>query len=147
MKAISHINSGNCPKCEEILNAFGGTYSPLKCWFKDVQKKYSHVHVSCAGRCKKDQINVNLSGFSDASFGKSPHNYNPSFAIDLFITHPMYPGELYPVNMFNEIVKDTLVDWIEWYGIKGSKYYELPHFQVKDWKKIVIDEKIKLIYS
>ena len=39
MKKISHTNNGNCQKCEEILNSFGGTYPYLKQWFIEKQKE------------------------------------------------------------------------------------------------------------
>lgn len=141
-----HINSGNCQKCEEILNKYGGTHKKLKEWFKDKQSKNYSLHCSCSGRDRIAQNLNHVNGNSNAEFGKSPHNYKPSLAIDIFFTDARYPNDIYPIKLFEEIM-ESLDEGLEWFGSKESKYYELPHIQLKNWKTLIKDDKLELIIT
>lgn len=76
-----HIAGDNCPLCDEkLLKA----HSYLAQWFQRVKDKYPEIHVSWAYRDKDAQEAAYSSGRSLAEFPKSPHNKEPSMALDLF---------------------------------------------------------------
>jgi hypothetical protein len=146
-----HVNSGACDKCVAILDSFPGLHAGLRNWFLDLQKKDPTAHVSCAGRGKKAQEEAFAAGTSRAHFGQSAHNYNA--AIDIFrLTADSQLS--YERSWFDHVIGKAVqtqnehpapVFKIEWYGQKGSPYFELPHCEVKDWKELVAQGKQKLV--
>ena len=36
-------------------------------------------------------------------------------------------------------------DFLNWYGMPGSKFYELPHIEVKNWKDLIFTNKVSII--
>ncbi len=135
---VRHTNNGDCPKCEEILNRFAGCHPMLVDWFVQLQRKHPDAHISCAGRGRKDQEDAKKRGASKASYGESAHNYN--MALDLFKMHQS--GAEWPRDWFNEVVGKTLPGWLTWYGAPGSKFFELPHVEVTNWRS---DQRKKLV--
>jgi len=73
---------------------------------------------------------------TQARAGESAHNYNPSAAFDIaFITLGKkldWSKENFK-NFANIIVR--IQPLVEWGG--GWKFTDLPHFQLKDWRKYV----------
>lgn len=71
---------------------------------------------------------------TNAKAGQSPHNYQPSLAFDVaFIT--LSKSLDWSPNLF-KLLADLLKEIderIEWGG-EWSKFKDLPHFQVRDWK-------------
>lgn len=140
--APRHINSGSCPRCALIFDGFAGFHSGLRNWFVELQKKDPSAHISCAGRGKALQEEAFASGTSKAHYTQSAHNYNA--AIDLF----RLTGESllsYDRAWFDAVVAGAVKRHNDdpnktfsllWYGTKGSPYFELPHIEVKDWKKL-----------
>jgi hypothetical protein len=128
----THVNNGNCPKCEEIIDKYPGCNPLLVDWFIQLQKRFPDAHVSCAGRGKKDQDDAKKRGASRAGYGESSHNYNQ--ALDIFRLHAN--GAEWPKEWFNTVVGNNLPEWIEWYGKPNSRFFELPHIEVKAWRSI-----------
>lgn len=134
---VKHINDGNCSKCEQIFNRYPGFHQGLKDWFKALQKEVPEAHISAAGRGKSEQEEYFKKGTSKAHYGQSAHN--KSAAIDLFKLHQN--GAEWPKSWFIGSIKPRLdihnssADFkIKWYGEPGSSFFELPHFEVADWK-------------
>lgn len=134
-----HIDNGSCQKCREIIERYPGFHQGLLKWFQNLQSNMKTVHVSCAGRGQMDQEACFIRGASDAHWTKSAHNWN--CALDLFHNEK---GNLYPATMFKEI-ELFVTDWIEWYGAKGEKYLEQPHYQVSGWHDLADKNLIKLV--
>lgn len=143
MPKIIHINSGSCPKCELIFNAYPGFHQGLKDWFIALQKKNPESHISCAGRGKKDQELFFKQGNSKAHYGQSSHGF--SLAIDIFKLSLTNQAE-WPRDWFDTVVLSAVDSHnhatnktfeINWYGKKGSAFFELPHCEVKNWKELV----------
>lgn len=142
---VKHTNNGDCLKCEEIFNRFPGFHQGLKTWFKQIQKNNPDAHIAAAGRGKVEQEQYLKAGTSKASYGKSAHNWN--CAIDIFRMHQN--GAEWPKSWFSEVIEKAVDEHnktatfkITWYGKPGSKFYELPHCEVSDWKK---DTTLKLV--
>lgn len=124
-----HNNAGYpCPKCEQILKKYPGIDATLYNWFKFNAERVPFIHVSEAGRGRAKQEAFKKEGSSRASYGQSAHNYN--MALDIFFQvngKLSYDRSLYAkISIFPEIV---------WYGAPGSKFPELPHFEIKGWRE------------
>ena len=139
--AVKHVNNGKCPKCQEIFNTYEGFNTDLRAWFESLQDSHPSAHISCAGRGKAKQEEAVAKGASRAHYGESAHNFN--CAIDLFV---MQVGvDLYDRKWFMEIIEPNLEPFLNWYGKKGAKFYELPHIEVLDWRDLVKQGLAKLV--
>lgn len=145
---VRHSNTGTCEKCEEVFNKFPGFHEGFKSWFQQVQKSNPDAHISCAGRGKLEQEEYFVKKTSLAHFGQSSHNFNA--AIDIFRLHQS--GAEWKRDWFESAIKPSLDSHnavatfkIKWYGEPGSKFFELPHFELHEWKQMVKDEKLKLV--
>lgn len=127
---LKHENSGNCIKCDEIFNKYPGFHPGLKFWFQRLQQNNKDAHISCAGRGEIEQEACFNRGTSRAHYGQSAHNYN--LAIDIFQLQDAIA--VWNAGWFNKVVKPTLLPSLEWYGMPGSRFYELPHVEIKGWK-------------
>jgi hypothetical protein len=139
---MKHENNGACPKCKEIIDRYPGFHPGLREWFESLQKELPEVHTSEAGRGAARQFECLKSGASKAKFGKSAHNYNA--ALDLFELSGDIKN-IYEKKWFNEKLAPRLKDSIEWYGKKGAPFFELPHVELKGWRQLVKDGKLKLV--
>lgn len=131
---MKHLNSGHCDKCHAIIVRYPGFYEPLIEWFLDFQMRHPEAHVSCAGRGRLDQEAFYHRGVSQAKYGESAHNYNA--ALDFFeMTGDM--RSIYEESWFASVLRPNVPSWLEWYGEKDSEYPELPHVEVRNWRKLV----------
>lgn len=139
---IRHENNGFCKKCQIIIDTYPDFNPELREWFEELQFDHNEAHTSCAGRGRVDQESLFERGATRAHFGESAHNYNA--ALDLFA---IISGEntIYPVAWFNNILSPKIPDWIEWYGRRGSRFYELPHVQLKNWKQMKKDGLLLIV--
>lgn len=142
---VKHLNlKSGCLKCKEIFDRYPGFDAYLRSWFNDLQKAYPEAHISCAGRGKKEQEECFLKGTSNARWGQSAHNYN--LAIDIFRLE--VTGASWSRTWFENVVYPALkdkLDKLDWFGLPGSVYFELPHVQVKNWKALVSSGTLKLV--
>lgn len=127
---MKHENSGQCIKCGLIFNKYPGFHVGLKSWFMSVQKKMPIFHVCDAGRGKIDQEIYFARGATKAHFGESAHNFN--CAIDSFF---LIDGKYSLDKKLYDEVSKSLTSGIEWYGAAGSAFFELPHFQIANFKE------------
>lgn len=134
-----HQNNGHCEGCQGIFNKYPGFYEPLKEWFMGLQVIHPKVHISCAGRGGIEQAKFKLIGLSRAEYGESAHNWNA--AIDIFLNQK----NIYDNNWFYAHIPPSLPPEFNWYGSKDSKFYELPHIEVRDWKELAKIGELKLI--
>lgn len=136
-----HVNNGKCEKCQDIFEAYPGFHVGLKAWFEGLQKKDPSAHISCAGRGKVDQEAALASGASKAHYGQSSHNFNA--AIDIFrLTQagaswdrPWFRDSVGTAVYKHNANPDKKFD-INWYGMPGAKFFELPHVEVDGWKDL-----------
>lgn len=122
-----HLNYKSCPKCDEFLKVADAR---LKKWFTAQKEKDPSLHISCSVRDKATQTAALASGASKAAFGKSPHNYSPALALDLFW---IIDGKAIFEKSKYETLAKTMPKDIEWGGAWVS-FQDMPHFQVKNWK-------------
>lgn len=123
------------------MRRYPGFLPVLWAWFSSLQAKVKDAHISCAGRGKAEQEACFKAGTSRAHWGESAHNYNAAF--DLF---RLTMGKLsYEVPWFREIIGPKIPKGFTWYGAPGSKFSELPHVELTNWKTLglplVDDEK------
>lgn len=139
---IKHQNNGQCLKCVHIRNQYEFFYVPLWAWFVDFQRTHPEAHISCAGRGMVDQEAAYQRKATRARWRYSSHNYGA--ALDLFV---ITPGEsnIYPVAWFNQVLSPELPAWINWYGRKGSPFFELPHVEISDWRDLVASGDLQLV--
>lgn len=133
-----HKNGVNpCPKCLELFNKYPNFNQLLQTWFLRKQAELGTCHISEAGRGYAAQEAAFKSKASRAHYGASAHNYNA--ALDVFFIDSN--GKLsYDKSNYVALVLD-LPNVINWYGKKGSAFYELPHFELNGWKSM----KLKLV--
>lgn len=138
---MKHTNNGKCDKCKEIFEKYANFNPKVRSWFVMFQAKHPEAHISCAGRGSADQAAAKAAGASRASFGESAHNWNA--AIDLFV---LLPGkDLYDKTWFKEVVAPEVPFFLNWYGTPGSSFYELPHIELRDWRKLKVTEMLALV--
>lgn len=143
---MKHENNGKCPKCKALFDAFPDFNKNLRSWFIMFQAKHPEAHISCAGRGAADQMAALAAKASRAKFGESAHNYN--CAIDLFVMdHKNYPNNIYPKKWFETVLAPEIPYFLNWYGDKGSKFYELPHVEVRDWRGLRSQGLAQLVES
>lgn len=137
-----HVNSGDCPRCNEIMDRYPGFYPLLRSWFKAFQSRHPEAHTSCAGRGELDQEAAVINRTSHAHWGESAHNYNA--AIDFF---EMRDGaiNIYERDWFTTVLEPELEPWLTWYGKPGSPYYELPHVESTYWRMLVANGVLRLV--
>lgn len=131
--ALKHVNSGACAKCNEIMARYPNIYQPLRDWFKGFQAEHPEAHISCAGRGRDDQDMLFRRRASRAKYGQSAHNYNA--ALDIFELTSVQK-DIYETKWFIDVLSKEIPDWMTWYGWPGSKFYELPHVEVENWKEL-----------
>ena len=136
-KPAKHTNNGKCEKCQLIFDKFPGFHQGIREWFKQVQANHPETHISAAGRGKLEQEEYFNKKTSNAHYGQSAHNYNA--AIDIFKLHDT--GAEWPKTWFQAVIKPAIDAHnavanfkIKWYGEPGSKFYELPHCELAEWK-------------
>lgn len=138
-----HQNNGKCPQCAKIFDRYPGFHLALRFWFEDFQSKHPEAHISCAGRGEIDQEAALIKKASKAHWKESSHNWNA--AIDLFEMAGEKIGDIYEVKWFFEVLFPNLPDWLKWYGAPGSKFKELPHVEVANWKALTENGLLKLV--
>lgn len=137
---MKHENSGHCLKCDEIFKKFPDFNYDLYTWFIIVQAKYPELHISCAGRGRIEQEECYHRGASRAHYGHSSHNYNA--AIDTFFLI----NDQYNLDKQQYLkIEPEIPNFIEWYGKKGAQFYELPHFEIVDWRGRVVKGLLRLV--
>lgn len=139
---MKHENNGRCLKCQQILNRYAGFETTLRAWFEDLQAKLPEAHISCAGRGKQDQEMLFQRRASKARFGESAHNYNA--AIDIFENQGK-PLDIYEVKWFKQVLAPHIPPWVKWYGEPGSRFWELPHVELRDWRELSKQGILRLI--
>lgn len=138
---MTHQNNGECPKCAEIFNKYPKFEPKLRGWFIFFQSKYPEAHISCAGRGHAEQETKKLEGRSNASYGKSAHNYN--CAIDIFVQLPK--TDIYDKKWFANKVAPEVPFFLNWYGSPESDFYELPHIELREWRKLRTSGMVALV--
>lgn len=128
-----HKNNGSCPKCFQLLNRYPPKSKKLFNWFFELQEKNPDAHVSCGGRGREAQNELFLKKATRAQWGESAHNYN--CAIDIF--EQTEDGKYQLDKVWFARVLGELPRWLMWYGKPDSKFYELPHVELKHWREIV----------
>lgn len=132
-----HQNTGKCPACQDFLKL---ARPELKAWFEPEQDADPSLHISCATRGRADQENDFTAGKSRAHYGESPHNYYPSWAIDLFF---ILGGNASWVMSKYQALASRVPAWITWgadWNHNGrtddEKFKDGPHFEVTGWKRL-----------
>lgn len=135
-----HQNNGFCPRCQLFLES---AHPDLRAWFEPEQEADPELHISCSVRGSRDQQEALERGASKASFGKSPHNYETSWAIDLFF---IVKGSASWVFSRYKALAANKPDYILWgadWNDNGrtddEKFKDSPHFEIKDWKTMEPD--------
>lgn len=136
---MKHENNGSCGACKETLK---NATPALVAWFSAEQARNPELHCSCAYRDSAGQAAALASGNSKASFGQGPHNYKPSMAIDLY-HRDSHGNATWPFEMFRELAtrKPHDIEWGADWNDNGrtddEKFKDSPHFQIKNWPKLV----------
>lgn len=126
-----HEISPKCPKCQEMMYAY--LVDPvLRQWFEDLQVCQPEVHLAYTYRGKQEQDKLEREGKSKAKFGKSPHNYQPALAFDIFF---LVNGKYYLDMKWLQAIANDMPREMEWGG-NFPQFPDGPHFQRRDWKKL-----------
>lgn len=98
-------------------------------------KKYD-FSVICGYRGKEAQEEAFREGHSNARFGQSPHNFKPSFAVDI-VPYPLDWNDIAAFNRMGQHVMsvasrlDVKLKWGRDFSFK-----DYPHFELLDWKRL-----------
>lgn len=117
--------------CAEYLRLYPNLPQPfITCTYRSNDEQTA---LYAQGRTKKGSIVTN------AQAGQSPHNFKPSAAFDIaFITlSKKLDWSNGNFKKFAEIIKkiQPLVEW----GGSWQNFPDIPHFQLKEWRKYVAD--------
>lgn len=127
-----HTNDpGPCPQCNQLLV---DTDQTLVDWFAAQRASDPQLHVSCGKRNRVLQEAALNGGHSNAPYGKSPHNYSPSRAIDLFW---MRDGKAVWDRDGYKALRKGMPDTMQWGGEFPGPFKDAPHWQIKGWIKLV----------
>lgn len=136
-----HQNKNDCDRCLDILNKYPGFYTELRSWFIVMRAKFPVLHCSEAGRGMKRQTLLFQEKKSRATYGSSSHNWNAG--LDLFI---MEPGlDLYDKTWFMNNLYPEIPEKLNWYGTPGSKFWEIAHVELREWKMLAASGHLKLV--
>ncbi len=136
-----HENKLNCLKCTELLIKYNGCHQTIYNFVHTLRSSDNTAHISCGPRGRVDQEIYFQRGATRAHYGQSAHNYGA--AVDIFRIDEL--GKLsYDKAWFNQVVgtevrlhnDHSTKEPLTWYGKKGSKFYELPHVELTNWKKM-----------
>lgn len=106
-----------------------------------VQTLVNDAHISECGRGRDKQALYLKTGASRAKYGQSAHNWNA--AIDIF---QMVDGRaVYKRSWYEKKIVKRMELWINWYGEPGSKFPELPHFEVYNWRELAKLGELELV--
>ena len=111
------------------------------------QKRYSSLPVpflTCTFRSNTEQGILYKQGRTKpgaivtwAKPGNSPHNFTPSYAFDVAFLTPQktldWDEELF--RLFADILKER--QHVEWGGNWARGKKDFPHFQIKNWRKLL----------
>lgn len=136
----SHLNNGACDHCREIIEKFPGFEQRLQGWFHLIQAKFHNFHIAEAGRGKIIQEVYFNKGASRAHWTQSAHNWNA--AIDTFW---LVDGAYSLENSLYAQIQTEIPDFIEWYGARDAIFYERPHFEIKNWAELALQDLLKLV--
>lgn len=117
----------------------------LQLLFKEVIKE-KNISIICGYRGKEEQEKAYKDGKSRAHFGQSPHNFNPSYAIDVC----PYPIDWYNLNRFADLAYVVKLKARELgievlWGGDWSSLKDYPHWEIKSWQteRIKKEEEIE----
>jgi len=130
---MKHDLSGSCESCLALITKYPGFHSELQDWFFSIQKANPEAHISCAGRGEIEQNILHARGATKARWLDSAHNYNA--ALDIFRLH----NGKYDLDKdwFQKVVGSRLLPFLKWYGLPGSRFFELPHVELALWRTMV----------
>lgn len=125
---------GDCPKCDEIFERYAGFHADLRMWFDAVRRTHFDAHISCAGRGKVDQQAFFHRGASNAQWTQSAHNWNA--AIDVWFLDPVKINHysLDREKFAAMFASNPLTTELNWYGAPMSRFPELPHIEMRNWR-------------
>lgn len=129
-KPLVHVDEEECALCNRITKTCSET---LREWFQTERFRDYTLHALEGKRTRAEQEAHFAAGRSKATFGKSPHNYKPSRALDV---HYIVDG----VPDWKEGRYKTLatrmpsnIEWGgDWKGFKDSF-----HFQEVHWTNLI----------
>jgi hypothetical protein len=135
-----HENKLNCLKCTELLIKYNGCHQTIYDFVHTLRSSDNSAHISCGPRGRIDQEIYFQRGATRAHYGQSAHNYGA--AIDIFRIDEA--GKLsYDKTWFKSTVgrlvaehNQSQADKLTWYGAPKSKFFELPHVELTNWKKM-----------
>lgn len=136
---MRHQNESSCERCEEFLKK---VHVSLLDWFVSLRMKHKDAHVSCGVRPEVAQEAAFRDGKSKAHFGKSPHNYYPSLAIDIFRIREDGSPE-WSISWYKKVIKQNLYDGITWGG-DFSSFPDAPHVELTNWKELAENGEARL---
>jgi len=140
--AAGHTNSGNCPRCDELMDFYPGFYDPLRKWFKQFQAAHPEGHVISAGRSESEQNGLVGSGGSYTAgskpFPSSAHNWGA--ALDIF-----QQGSMDKDTWFRTVLAPTVPSWCTWGG--NYRSYDPVHVQVGNLTELRNSGKVTKVLS
>ena len=102
---------------------------------RELEVLYPDLQISCSVRGESGQNNALIGGFSRAHFGESPHNYEPSLAVDfVFVSKGVadWTAKRY-VDLANYVrVKYPEIQC----GAFFKSFKDNPHVEISGWKMI-----------
>lgn len=93
------------------------------------------VLLTCTYRSNDEQNKLFLQRpkVTNAKGGQSPHNFLPSFALD--VAFKVNGQVSWEIRHFINFSKFMLIDELEWGG--NWKFKDYPHYEIKNWKTMI----------
>lgn len=123
--------SRNLSDCHITLQ---NQYTKAKKLFEEANKNVI-VFLTCTYRTCEEQNKLFLQRpkVTNAKGGQSPHNYLPSFALD--IAFKVNGQVSWDVKWFKAFSKYMISDKITWGG--NWTWKDFPHFEITGWKNMI----------
>jgi len=109
----------------------------------------AHMDISilCTTRNKEDQTKAFNNGYSNATFGKSPHNYSKALAVDVGLWVHELGGVDYTDKESFKMIMDCFKLHAEARGVEivcgiDWESEDVPHIQLKHWREMSIDSRL-----
>ena len=137
----------------DSLNQFGGSstkrlfhaHTDLSLLSYDVLAHFD-ISILCSTRNKEAQTKAFNNGYSNATFGKSPHNYEKSLAIDVGLWKDG------GVDYMDEVSFQKIMDCFKLHaeargieivcGLDFKSFKDMPHIQLKHWREMSVDSSL-----
>jgi len=105
---------------------------------------YRDCSIICGHRTREEQEAVLAAGKSKAGWLESPHNYEPSYAVDVMafpidwhddVRNAHFAGFVLGVAQSHGINLVSGIDWDRDGQVSDTRFFDYPHYEISEWRQ------------